>query len=280
MKRLSTPAYLGPFSVWILLFFILPLLIIAGTSFLEKGVYGGVTGRLSLIAWRDLWNPAFLRVALSTLVLACATTVLTFGLALPTAYAIARSRYKNLLLFLVIVPFWTNFLIRIYAWIAILGNNGYLNQALLYFGWIAEPVQFLYTGTSVAAVMTYTFLPYAILPLYASIERFDFSLIEAAQDLGAGALRAHRLVLLPNIRAGITASLLFTLIPALGQYAVPQLIGGRNSFMLGNLIARELTVSRNWPLAASLSVLLTLLTTLGIVLFLRFSNGPKTLPVK
>jgi spermidine/putrescine transport system permease protein len=272
MKRLSTPAYLGPFTAWILFFFILPLFIIAATSFLEKGLYGGVSPGFSLTAWRDLWNPAFLKVAFSTLILSCATTLLCFGLALPAAYAIARSRYKNLLLFLIIVPFWTNFLIRIYAWIAILGNNGYLNQAFLFLGWVTDPVQFLYNGWSVTAVMTYTFLPYAILPLYASIERFDFSLIEAAEDLGAGAARAHALILLPNIRAGITASILFTLIPSLGQYAIPQLIGGRNSFMLGNLIARELTVSRNWPLAAALSILLTLITTLGILLFLRFNQ--------
>ena len=169
-----------------------------------------------------------------------------------------------------IIPFWTNFLIRIYAWIAILGNNGYLNNLLLSLHVLESPAQFLYNQYAVIVVMVYTYLPFAILPLYATIEKFDFSLLEAAQDLGATKQQAVFRVLIPNIKSGIITAILFTFIPAFGQYAIPQLVGGRDSFMLGNVIARELTVSRNWPLSSSISVVLTVLTMIGVIVFVKF----------
>ena len=196
-----------------------------------------------------------------TLCLAAAATLLTQLLALPSAYFIARSRRRNFFLFLVIVPFWTNFLIRIYAWIAILGNNGFLNNVLLHAGITHEYGRFLYNQYAVIIVLTYTYLPYAILPLYAAIEKFDFSLVEAALDCGATRAQAMYKVLLPNIKVGLTTAVLFTFIPAFGQYAVPQLVGGRDSFMLGTVIAQELKVTRNWPLASSIAAALTVLTT-------------------
>lgn len=274
MNRGVSLSYLGPFTAWVLFFFVAPLGIIAVTSFLPKGLYGGTQAGFTLQAWGDIFRPGFLTVAWHTLMLATATALFSVGLALPTAYAISRSRLKNVWLFLVIVPFWTNFLIRIYAWVAILGNNGFANHWLVTLGLSPEPLQLLYNSWAVVGVMTYTYLPYAVLPLYASMERFDDTLLEAARDLGAGPLESHVKVMLPGISGGLTAAVLFTFIPALGQYAIPQLVGGRDSFMLGNLIARELTVTRNWPLAASMSVLLTLLTTLGILAFLRINRGP------
>ena len=198
---------------------------------------------------------------------------MTLAFALPTAYFIARSRHKNVFLFLVIIPFWTNFLIRIYAWIALLGNNGFLNESLVHTGLAHGYTQFLYNQYAVIIVLTYAYLPFAILPLYSTIEKFDFSLLEAARDLGATKAQAIIKVLLPNIKSGITTAVLFTFIPAFGQYAVPQLVGGRDSFMLGNVIARELTVTRNWPLASSISAVLTLVTTAGVLIFMRLNRG-------
>jgi spermidine/putrescine transport system permease protein len=266
-------AYAFPVGVWITFFFVVPITIIFVYSFLSKGLYGGVVLHLSLNAYTALASPALLRVAAITLYLSVMATVVTLALALPTAYFIARSRYKNIFLFLVIIPFWTNFLIRIYAWIAILGTNGFLNEFLLRTGLARDATQFLYNQYTVVLVLTYTYLPFAILPLYSTIEKFDFSLLEAARDLGATKAQAIFRVLLPNIKAGITTAVLFTFIPAFGQYAVPQLIGGRDSFMLGNIIARELTVTRNWPLASSISVMLTLITTAGVLLFMRLNRG-------
>ncbi len=269
------PFYAGPYGLWIFLLFAIPLSVILAYSFLTKRMYGGVVPTFSLDAYRALFNSAFLKISISTLWLSAISSIVTVLLAIPTAYYIARSKYKNLLLFLMIVPFWTNFLIRIYAWMAILGNAGYVNSLLLSFGWITEPQQLLYNSWAVGLVMVYTYLPFAVLPLYAAIEKFDFSLIEAARDLGATNLMAHRKILIPNIQAGLTAAVLFTFIPALGQYAIPQLIGGKDSYMLGNVIARELTVAGNWPLASSISVVLTLLTMIGIFIFLRLNKAKR-----
>jgi spermidine/putrescine transport system permease protein len=262
-----------PVSIWIALFFVVPLAIIFTYSFMQKGLYGGVVFKFSLDAYKALSNLVFLRVYFTTFLIAtCATIVMVF-LALPTSYFIARSKYKNFLLLLIIIPFWTNFLIRIYAWIAILGNNGFLNSILLSTGIIDAHIQFLYNKYAVILVTAYTYLPFAILPLYSSIEKFDFSLLEAARDLGASKRQATFKVLLPNIRGGITTAILFTFIPSFGSYAIPQIMGGSDSLMLGNIIARELTVTRNWPLASSISVVLTIVTTLGVVLFMQLNKN-------
>jgi spermidine/putrescine transport system permease protein len=265
--------YTGPIVVWICLFFIAPMLIIFAYSGMARGLYGGVEMRFSLEAYRSLANPVFARVTLTTLWISFMATVVTIALGLPAAYYMARSG-KAWLLLLVIVPFWTNFLIRIYAWIAILGNNGFLNSVLVGLGITGDYIQFLYNRNAVVIVLVYTYLPYAILPLYSTIERFDFTLLEAARDLGASHRQSLIRVFLPGIRSGIFTAVLFTFIPTFGAYAVPQLVGGQDSFMLGNIIARELTVTRNWPLSSAISVVITLITTAGMLLYL-WMNRPK-----
>jgi spermidine/putrescine transport system permease protein len=273
VKRNYGPAYTLPVAAWISAFFMVPIAIIFLYSFLKKGMYGGVIWRFSTDAYAALVNPALLSIAGATLFQSVIATAMTIALAIPAAYFIARSRHKNFFLFLVIIPFWTNFLIRIYAWIAILGNNGYLNNFLLSLRLMSSPTQFLYNQYAVIIVMVYTYLPFAILPLFATIEKFDFSLLEAAQDLGATTRQAMSRVLIPNIKSGIVTAVLFTFIPAFGQYAIPQLVGGRDSFMLGNVIARELTVSRNWPLSSAISVVLTVMTMIGVLVFVKFQTG-------
>lgn len=273
MRKNPGPLYALPVSVWIVSFFLIPILIIFAYSFMQKGLYGGVVYQFSLDAYRALSNATFLRVAFTTLTIAAAATVLMVALALPTAYFIARSKHKNFYMLLVIIPFWTNFLIRIYAWIAILGNNGFLNSFLISSGLTDAHIQFLYNKYAVIIVTAYTYLPFAILPLYTTIEKFDFSLLEAARDLGATKWQSIRKILLPNIRGGITTAVLFTFIPSFGSYAIPQILGGSDSLMLGNIIARELTVTRNWPLASSISVVLTIITTIGVVLFMHLNRN-------
>lgn len=263
-----------PMGLWITVFFVVPIAIITVYSFLAKGMYGGVVWRFSLDGYASLVNKGLALVSLRTLVQSAAATILTLALAVPASYYIARSRHKNVFLFLVIIPFWTNFLIRIYAWMAILGTEGFLNGVLKSFGVLSSPLQFLYNPYAVIVVLVYTYLPFAILPLYATIEKFDFSLIEAAQDLGATKSQATMRVLIPNIRSGIITAVLFTFIPAFGQYAVPQLVGGRDSFMLGNIIARQLTVSRNLPMSSAISVVLTAITMAGVLLFVKLQAAP------
>ena len=273
MKRNYGPYYVAPITIWLGLFFVIPISIIVYYSFLRRGLTGGVIHEFSLAAYASLNNPTFFTIALNTLTVAVVSTLIMVGLAIPAAYYMARSRYKNFFLLLVIVPFLTNFLIRIYAWMAILGNNGILNNILLATGITSEHIQFLYNTNAVILVTAYTYLPFAILPLYSTIEKFDFSLIEAARDLGASKFMATLRILLPNIKGGITTAVLFTFIPAFGNYAIPNIIGGTNSYMLGNVIARELTVTRNWPLASSISVVLTVLTTVGVLIFMRLNKS-------
>jgi spermidine/putrescine transport system permease protein len=272
MKKNYGQIYTLPLLIWISVFFAIPVLIIFAYSFFKKGLYGGVVFIPSFEAYAALANSQFVKVVLSTLFISIMATVITILLALPVAYYIARSKYKDYLLFLIIIPFWTNFLIRIYSWIAILGNNGIINNFFIKAGFTDAYVQLLYNQWAVILVLVYTYLPFAVLPLYSTIEKFDFSLLEASRDLGANKFQSIYKVLLPNIKPGITTAVLFTFIPDFGNYAVPQLVGGSDSVMVGNIIARELTVTRNWPLSSSISVVLTVITTLGVILFTKLNK--------
>ncbi|MDR2552916.1 MAG: ABC transporter permease [Treponema sp.] len=259
-------------ALWFTIFFLAPLVIIVIYSFLKKGLYGGVTPVFSLAAYRNLGNPNFLIIAVRTLITSGAATLITIFIALPCGYYMARSRYQTLLLLLIIIPFWTNFLIRVFAWMNILGNNGFLNDLLLKLGLIKDYVHFLYNQKTVVLVLVYMYLPYAILPLFSTIDKFDFSLLEAARDLGATKLGAIVKVLLPNIKSGVYTAVLFTFIPIFGAYAVPLLVGGKDSYMLGNVIADQLTKARNWPLSSAISLVLTVITTAGVVMMMTLQK--------
>jgi spermidine/putrescine transport system permease protein len=184
----------------------------------------------------------------------------------------ARSKHQTFLLLLIIIPFWTNFLIRVFAWMNILGNNGFINEFLLRLRLINEHLPLMYNQRAVTLVLVYMYLPYAILPLFATIDKFDFSFLEAARDLGAGKLTAIVKVLFPNIKSGIFTAVLFTFIPIFGTYAIPQLVGGKDSYMLGNIISDQILRSRNWPLASSISMVLTVLTTIGVLMMMNIQR--------
>lgn len=264
--------YTLPITIWLIIFFMIPMVIVLAYAFLKKGTYGGVELEFSTASVYIFTDKVFLTILLKTIYISVMVTIFTVLLSIPTSYYIARSKYKKELLFLVIVPFWTNFLIRIYAWIALLGNNGFLNSILMKLGIINEPLQFLYNTGAVIVISVYTSLPFAILPLYAVIEKFDFSLMEAARDLGATNGQAFFKIFMPNIKPGIVTAVLFTFIPTLGSYAVPKLVGGTQATMLGNIIAQHLTVTRNWPLASTISGALILVTSIVILIFMKLSN--------
>jgi spermidine/putrescine transport system permease protein len=263
------PLYSAPMAIWFTVFFLAPIAIIVVYSFLKKGLYGGVEPEFSLEAYSYLANPVFLNITLRTIIISVISTVITIFIALPCGYCIARSKYQTFFLLLIIIPFWTNFLIRVFAWMNILGNNGFLNELLIRFGLINDYIPFLYNQKAVILVLVYMYLPYAILPLFSTIDKFDFSLLEAARDLGANKLVSIIKILLPNIRGGIFTSVLFTFIPIFGAYAVPLLVGGMDSYMLGNVIADQLSKSRNWPRAAAISMVLTVVTTVGVILMMN-----------
>lgn len=297
MKKKISLMYSSPITAWLTILFVIPTLIVILYSFLEKGLYGGITWNFSLEAYKSFNSPYFMKILWNTISISIVVTIITILVAIPTALFIATSRKKNLLLFLIIIPFWTNFLIRIYSWIGILGNNGVLNNFLIsirnfsfslasnnilspLFNFIGNlligaPYQFLYNKTAVIIVSIYAYLPYAILPLYSTIEKFDFSLIDAGRDLGASKFQAYMKIFLPNIKPGIITAGLFTFIPALGSYAIPQLVGGIDSHMLGNVIATELTITRNWPKAAAISTALIGITTILIIVFSKYDKEHK-----
>ena len=260
--------------LWLTAFFVIPTLIIAVISFLKKGPYGGVIfWQFSLDAYTNLFDKVFLKIIFKTLEISVWVTVVTLILALPTAYFISRSKLKSFWLLLIIIPFWTNFLVRIYSVIAILGNNGIVNKALQLVFNLDGPIQLLYNKNAVIIVTVYIYLPYAILPLYSSIEKFDFSLLDAARDLGATKFKAMVKVFLPGIKSGLISAIILTFIPAVGSYAVPDLLGGNDALMLGNIIGKRLLDARDWPIASAVSMLLIVFTTIAVLLFMRSDNG-------
>ena len=259
--------YYTPISVWMSIFFGIPTLIILYFSILKKGAYGGVAipWKHTLDSYKTLFTSSdMIRIVMKTLNISFWITIITLILALPTAYFISRSKYKNLWLLLIVIPFWTNFLVRVFSFIAILGNNGIINQFLIKVFKLKTPLELLYNKNAVIIISVYVFLPYAILPLYSAIEKFDFSLLDAASDLGANKFQSLLRIFLPGIKSGIITAMIFTLVPSIGSYAVPDLVGGTDVIMLGNVIASRMFQLRDWPAAASISTIFIILTTIGV----------------
>ena len=261
-----------PGLLWLTVFFLIPYLIIIAYSFLTAGIYGGVELPFTLEAYaRMLGNAGYWQILWRTVWISLIATVICLGVGLPMSYFIATSRKKNLYLTLVIVPFWTNFLVRIFGWMVILGRNGVINTFLLSIGF-EEPFSLMYRPGTVILVIVYMYLPYMVLPLYSAIEKFDFKLLEAAMDLGAKRTQAIWKVLIPAIKGGIGAGIILVFIPALGSYAIPDLVGGTQGAMLGNLIARQLSVARNWPSSSAISMIFLLISTFGLLVYLRINK--------
>jgi len=243
---------------WLLVFFLVPTLIVFAFAFKPSDPFGGVGPGWTTATLAGILAPQYAAIVWRTVWLSLLTTALCLLFATPAGYAIARAEPKARarLMLLVIVPFWTSFLIRIFAWKVLLHPEGALKGALVVLGLVSEQAPLLYTPGAVLLVMVYTFLPFAILPVYAAAEKFDFRLLEAARDLGASPLRAFVLVFLPGIRGGLLTAFLVVFIPALGSYVIPDLVGGPGGEMLGNKIAQRVFVDRNLPHASALSALL------------------------
>ena len=265
---------LFPATAWLLVFFILPVLIVLLYSFLERGTYGGVTWIFTLSNYQRLFSGLFLGVIGRSLWLAFLTTVACLLVGYPLAFFIAtRSpRWRNALLLLVIIPFWTNFLVRTYAWIILLRSEGVVNTALQSLQIISEPLNLLFTPLAVAIGLIYGYLPFMVLPLYSSIERFNFSLVEAAQDLGANDIRTFWRVFLPLTTRGIVAGSILVFVPAVGAFITPDILGGSKTVMVGNLIQNQFMKARDWPFGSALSMLLTLIILIPVLIYSRVSD--------
>jgi spermidine/putrescine transport system permease protein len=250
---------LSPLVLWALAFVVAPALIMLVYSFAHRGTLGGVVLGFTLENYAGVVDPVYLRIVVRSIAYAALTTVLCLVAGYPVAFVIGRAdpRWRNLLLMAVMVPFWTSFLIRTYAWVTILKSEGLLNSLLLQLQWIAEPLELLYTPGAVVLGLVYTFLPFMILPIFTSVEKLDGALIEAALDLGAGPLRAFSRVIVPLTSPGIAAGVLLVFVPALGIYAVNDILGGGRIDMIGNIIENQFKGNaRNWPFGAALGTAL------------------------
>ncbi|QDY70794.1 ABC transporter permease [Qingshengfaniella alkalisoli] len=260
-----------------------PLIFVVIYSFLTAGDYGGVIWQFSLDGWtsvfieRDIFDgtlsiaDAHLSIFWRSVKLSLLTTLLAFIFGFPTAYFIATRprKQRDIWMLLIIIPFWTNLLIRTFAIMEVIRNEGVVNSALMAIGIIDQPIQLLFTDFAILTGMVYVYLPLMVLPVYASMERLDFSLIEAAYDLYATRWQVLRRIIIPVVKPGIIAGSILVFVPSLGAYVTPRVLGGGTKLMLGNLIELQFGQGRNWPLGAALSITLLAIVMVALIIYVR-----------
>ncbi len=266
---------LGPGSGWLLLFFLVPLSLMLVYSFLRRGLYGGVEPVFTLENYQRFFDPLYWGILKRSFTYALWTTLLCLGIGYPMAYAIAQSgRWKNLLLFFTVLPFWTSFLVRTYAMIFLLRDTGLINSVLLGIGILDRPLTLLYTPGAVVAGLVYGYLPFMVLPVYASIEKLDPSLLEAAEALGAKPAARFWRVTVPLTLPGILAGSVLVFIPALGAFLTPDLLGGAKTMMIGNLVQNQFTAARDWPFGSAASFVLMAAVLILFAFYIRWREQP------
>lgn len=272
----------APSFVWLILFFVIPSVIIFAYAFKPYDIYGAVVEGWTFKTIWELIDFNLLVLLWRTLWLSALSTIICLLVAMPMGYQLMTTpkKWRNLLLMMIIVPFWSSFLIRIFAWKALLHPEGLLHQILEFFGIIAPETTLLYNSLTVLFVMVYNFLPFAVLPIFAAASKFDFHLFEAAIDLGATQLQAFIKVFIPGIRRGLITAAIMVFIPAVGTYVIPDLVGGTNSEMLGNKIAQKTFVERNLPQASALSAMLIAAIFFPMWLINRFYEKSKKLELE
>jgi spermidine/putrescine transport system permease protein len=260
-----------------------PLLIVLVYSFLTPGPYGDVQwlpspeGWISVVLEKDIFDGTFsladahVSIFMRSVLLSLITTVLTLLVGFPTAYFIATrpEKTRELWLFLITIPFWTNLLIRTFAILEIIRNEGLINGLLLKFGLVSRPIQMLFTDGAILTGMVYVYLPLMVLPLYASMEKLDFRLVEAGYDLYATPFKVLRKIIIPLVKPGVIAGSILVFIPALGAYVTPSILGGGKNLMLGNLIELQFGQGRNWPLGSALSITLMMIVMVALLFYVR-----------
>ena len=263
-KNTRLSFFVLPGMFWFFTFLVIPIFIVIALSFLKKGTYGGVVFDFNLDNYLRTLNPLYLKIIWNSLKLATLTTVSCLLLAFPVAYTLATVsvKWRALLLLLVVIPFWTNFIIRVYAIKVLLSMNGPISHLLFAFGIRSELSPLTENAYAVWFAMVLNYLPFMVLPLYVSLEKFDFSLVEAAQDLGASTFSTLKNIVLPLIRPGLVSGFILVFIPSLGEFVIPDMIGGAKTMLIGNLITDQFLKVRDWPFGAALSM--CLLLTVGI----------------
>jgi spermidine/putrescine transport system permease protein len=255
-----------PLLAWLILFVVAPTIMLVVVSFAERDALGRIVYEFSFQNYARAFDWVWLKVLLLSLWYAFLTTILCMALGFPVAYFIGRApeRWRATLLLLVMVPFWTSFLIRTYAWITILSKDGLLNALLMGAGIITEPAALLYTPFAIVLGLVYNFLPFMILPIYTSVEKLDNALIEAAYDLGAGPVRAFSQVIIPLTRPGIAAGAMLVFIPSIAMFAITTLMGGGTNPTIGEVIFKQFTSGRNQPFGAALGTILLVIFLIAL----------------
>jgi spermidine/putrescine transport system permease protein len=285
IKRKTTNNWLLSMPALALLIFAAagPLLIVLIYSFLTAGSYGGVIWEFATEAWfrvmftRDIFDDtvslsdAHLSIFWRSVQLSFLTTMICLFVGFPTAYYIATRppKTRNIWLFLITIPFWTNLLIRTFAILELIRNKGVINNGLISLGIISEPIKMLYTDLAILIGMTYVYLPLMVLPIYASMERFDFRFVEAGFDLYATRIKVLRKIILPIIKPGIIAGSILVFVPSLGAYVTPRILGGGKRMMIGNLIELQFGQGKNWPLGAALAVTMLVIVMIALIIYVR-----------
>lgn len=252
--------FLGPGLLFTCVFVALPVLLVLSYTFFERGRFGGVVYEFGFDNFARALEPTYRKVLVSSIGIAGLTTLLALVLGFPVAYAVAKlpARWRNVALVLIVVPFWTNFLIRTYAWIMLLNTQGVLNDALIAMGLIDEPLTLLYTRGAVVVGLFYAYLPLMILPIYASVARLDPELREASANLGANRFTTFFRITWPLALPGVVTGCIFVFVPSLGNFVVPELLGGGKTLMVGNLIRDQFLKARDWPFGATLALIMVI----------------------
>ena len=266
---------MSPSAFWLLIFTLIPMGIVVYYSFLTRGPWGTILYEFSFDSYVQIVDPLFLKVFGRSLKLAALTVAICLAAGYMIAYWIAfyGGKHKNLLMFLVILPFWTSYLVRIYAWIALLSDHGLINNFLISLHLIDEPITMLHNETAVLIGLVYTYLPFMILPLYASLEKLDRSVLEAAADLGATARERFFQITLPLTKGGMLSGSVLVFTPAMGEYLIPELLGGAKAMMIGKFIALKFLGLRHWPLGSAYSLLLLAMTLVLLYIYMRVGGG-------
>lgn len=267
---------LGPSVFWLILFFVAPLLIVLVVSFSKRSLLGVVEYNFNVQNYGRVFSDLiYLKILWRSTWLAIVTTGLCLLIAYPFSFFIARQTpaRQTILIFMVMVPFWTNFLIRTYALIFLVRDTGLINNLLITWGVIGQPLQFMFTQNAVLVGMIYGYLPFSVLPLYASIEQLDFNYVQAAQDLGANGVQVFRRIILPLTMPGVVAASIITFIPTLGAYVTPDLMGGGNTFLIGNLLQQQFMTVRDWPFGSALGIVLGIMVLAATMIYFRAGAG-------
>ncbi|MFT3998883.1 MAG: ABC transporter permease [Rhizobium sp.] len=283
-RRLQLGLLLGPVTLFLLVFFLIPLGIMVVTSFLTPGLYGGVEwsfypdnfGRILGFANPEFeeYDPVYIGIFLRSIRIAAMTVGATLLVCYPAAFYISRlpDRWKNFCLFLITLPFFSSLIVRLFVWVMILRPTGLVNNALMATGVISAPLEMIYTDGAIILGMVYVFIPFMFMPIYASIEKLDWRLVQASLDLGAGPIRTFLRIILPLTAPGIAGGSIIVFIPALGNFVVPAVLGGAKVMMLGNLIEGQFLSARNWPFGSALAMMVMAVMLVLLLVYVILSG--------